>query len=399
MSKARLIITAVIIEKRTVRDVVNEYSVSRSWVYELLARYREHGDEAFEPRSKRPHTSPTKIPDHTIELIIKLRDELTTKGLDAGPTTIAWHLTHHHNLTVSPATIHRHLKTAGRITAQPKKKPRTAYTRFEAEQPNETWQSDITHYPLADGTDTEIITWLDDHSRYALSITAHRPVNGTTVINTFTHTTETYGYPASTLTDNGLVYTTRFAGGRNNNSRNGFETLLTKLGIKQKNSRPNHPTTCGKVERFQQTLKNWLHAQPHQPRTLTELNTTLETFRHTYNHHRPHRSLNNTTPNTAYHTRPKATPTGHTNTHWRVRHDRIDTTGKITLRYNGHMYKIGIGRKWARTHIICLIKDLNIRIINTHTGETLRTLTLDTTRTYQPQQRTNTPRKPQHPDP
>ncbi len=402
MSKARLVITAVVSEKRPVADVVAEYGVSRSWVYELLARYRTEGEAAFEARSKRPLNSPTKIDDNVAELIVAVRDDLAGRGLDAGPATICWHLQQHHAVTVSPATVHRYVKATGRVTDEPKKKPKSSYIRFEADQPNECWQSDYTHYPLANGTDTEIISWLDDHSRFALSITGHQPVKGFTVINTFTHCAETFGIPFSTLTDNGLVYTTRFSGG-GNGGRNGFESMLVRLGVTQKNSRPNHPTTCGKVERFQQTMKNWLRAQPDQPNNVEELDKLLEEFRNEYNQRRPHRSLNNRTPTAAYNARPKASPVGRDDPHWRVRHDRIDLGGKITLRHNGHMFKIGIGRPHARTRVICLIKDLDIRIIDATTGEILRTLTLDTTRTYQPTGKPEGgpkgPRKPKHPNP
>ena len=193
--------------------------------------------------------------------------------------------------------------------------------------PNETWQSDFTHYRLTqpDGTtgpDVEILTWLDDHSRYALHVTAHPRVTGPIVLATFRQAADLHGYPASTLTDNGMVYTTRFAGGRG--GRNELETELRRLGIVQKNSRPNHPTTCGKVERFQQTLKKWLTAQPAQPTTIAELQALLDAFVDDYNHHRPHRSLpHRATPAAAYAARPKATPAADrsTDTHDRVRHD------------------------------------------------------------------------------
>ena len=274
MSKARLIITAVVLEGRSQRSVAREYDVSEGWVSKLVARYRNNGDAAFEPRSRRPHTSPSTTPDTTRALIVELRRTLTTAGLDAGADTIIWHLEHHHQITVSRATVYRTLRAANTITPQPKKKPKASYIRFQAEQPNETWQADFTHHRLADGTDIEILTWLDDHSRYALSVTAHQPVTGPAVIATFRAAIERHGTPYSTLTDNGLVFTTRFAqGGRT--SRNGFETELARLHVRQKNSRPNHPTTCGKVERFQHTMKTWLRAQPPAA-TITDLQHQID---------------------------------------------------------------------------------------------------------------------------
>jgi transposase InsO family protein len=285
MSKARLVITAVVIEGRSQGEVARAYGVSQGWVSRLAARYRAEGEAAFEPRSRRPKTSPRAIPDAAAELIVALRKELSGQGLDAGPDTIAWHLEHHHQTRVSPATVSRYLARAGLVTPEPRKRPRSSYIRFAAEQPNECWQSDFTRYPLADGTGTEILTWLDDHSRLALRITAHRRVTGPIVLAEFRAAVAAYGPPASTLTDNGMVFTTRLSGGRG--GRNGLETELRRLGITQKNGKPSHPQTQGKVERFQQTLKKWLRSQPAQPATIAQLQALLDTFTGQYNHHRP----------------------------------------------------------------------------------------------------------------
>lgn len=296
MSKRRAVILAVTIEGLTQAEAARRYEVSESFVSRLLTRYRDEGDTAFEPRSRRPRTSPTAIADATVELIVNLRKDLTDRGLDAGPETIAWHLERTHGITVSRSTIRRRLLDAGMITPEPKKRPRSSFTRFVAELPNECWQSDFTHWRLADGTDTEILTWLDDHSRYALSVTAHRRVTGAIVANTFQQTAAQHGFPASVLTDNGMVYTTRFAGGRG--GRNQLESLLVDLEIEQKHSRPNHPTTCGKVERFQQTLQRWLSACGPID-TIEQLQQHIDLFVAVYNLDRPHRALR-TTPAVTY---------------------------------------------------------------------------------------------------
>ncbi len=385
MSKAQLVITAVVLEGRTQTDVARAYGVSKSWVSKLVARYHQHGEVAFTPHSRRPHHSPQRLNDHLIARITTLRNELTTQGLDAGPNTIAWHLATHHDTPVSPATISRHLTRLGLVEPQPKKRPRSSYIRFEAAMPNQTWQSDITHLRLIADTEAKILTWLDDCSRYALSVTAHTHITALVVLATFRHTTATHGIPASTLTDNGMVYTTRFAGGKG--GRTALEHELRRLHITQKNARPNHPTTCGKVERFQQTLKKWLHAQTTHPTTIEALQTQLDTFTTTYNHHRPHRSLpHHATPATIYTTHPKASPTTDRNhdTHDRVRSDTIDKAGVVTLRHNGKLHHIGVGRHHAHTRIVLLVQDLDIRIVATNTGELLRQLTLDPTRDYQP---------------
>ncbi|HEX6874526.1 MAG TPA: integrase core domain-containing protein, partial [Nocardioidaceae bacterium] len=185
----------------------------------------------------------------------------------------------------------------------------------------------------------------------------------------------------------GMVFTTRLSGGslRGTRGRNGFEHELRGLGVVQKNSTPNHPTTCGKVERFQQTMKNWLAAQPVQPASIEQLQRLLDRFCVEYNQRRPHRSLpHHATPATAYAARPKATPGDRSgDTHDRVRRDRVDTGGKITLRHQGRLYSIGIGRTHARTRVLILVQDLDIRIIDAVTGELLRELMLDPTKRYQ----------------
>ena len=136
--------------------------VSQSWLFELLARYKAEGEAAFESRSRRPHSVPTTTPAETVDLILELREKLTATGLDAGPDTIRWHLEHHHSIAVSRATISRYLAKHGLVVPDPKKKPKSSYIRFQAAMPNETWQADFTHYRLPDGTEVEILTWLDD---------------------------------------------------------------------------------------------------------------------------------------------------------------------------------------------------------------------------------------------
>src|SRR5690349_18530062 len=391
MSKARLVITAVTVEKRPVGEVARAYGVARSWIYTLLARYRAEGEAAFEPRSRRPKSSPSAIAEATVALITGLRKELAGQGLDAGPDTIAWHLEHHHQVRVSAATVARYLARHGLVVPEPRKRPKSSYIRFAAEQPNECWQADFTHYPLASGTGAEILTWLDDHSRLALRVTAWNRVTGPVVLAEFRAAAAKHGPPASTLTDNGMVFTTRLSGGRG--GRNAFEHELRRLGIRQKNGKPNHPQTQGKVERFQQTLKNWLTAQAPQPATLAQLQALLDTFTSYYNNRRPHKSLSGrVTPAAAYAARPKAIPGDRSaDTHDRVRADRVGANGVVTLRHGGKLYHIGIGRAHAGTEILLLVQDLHVRIVATATGELLRELTLDPASNYQP---TGKPRRP-----
>jgi transposase InsO family protein len=398
MSKARLVITALFVDRQSPAEVARRYGVHRSWVYRLRARYEVEGDAALLPRSRRPHRFPAATSAAVVDLIVAERRRLAAAGMDAGPETISWHLAQR-GIAVSASTVIRKLRAAGLVVPQPRKRPRSSWTRFEASLPNETWQADFTHYRLDGGADAEILTWLDDHSRYALHVTAHQTVTGPAVLASFRAAVREHGVPASTLTDNGMVFTTRLSGGRG--GRNALEHQLRRLHVVQKNSRPNHPTTCGKVERFQQTMKNWLRAQPVQPTTIGDLQVLLDRFTDDYNHRRPHRSLpHRATPAARYHALPKALPaaTRDPDAHCRVRHDRVDDSGVVTLRHAGRLHHIGIGRTHARTHIVLLVRDLDIRIVNAVTGELLRELTLDPTRDYQPTGQPHRPKR-QQPNP
>jgi len=185
MSKRRAIIMSVTIEGLSQAETARLYKVSEATVSRLIARYRTDGEAAFEPRSRRPLSSPNRVADVLNQQIVNLRVQLTKDGLDAGPNTIQWHLKEHHQITVSVSTIRRRLVAAGLVEANPKKKPKRSYIRFEADLPNETWQSDFTHIWLANGTDTETITWIDDHSRYALHVSCHPRITGNIVLATF----------------------------------------------------------------------------------------------------------------------------------------------------------------------------------------------------------------------
>lgn len=356
--------------------------------YELLRRYRDH-DDGLHPRPKRPNFSPNATPDAMRARILELRTTLTRNGWDASAETIHDHLTREHPKPPSVTTIWRILKSAGTITPQPQKRPTSSPQRFEAAQPNETWQSDFTRWHLADGSDVEIISWLDDHSRPLLHCTAHSRITTPIVTSSFTTTATEHGLPAATLTDNGMVYTTRFARGQG--GPNHLETLLRQLGITQKNSAPNHPQTQGKIERFHQTLKR--HRATRRPaHNLHELNTQLDTFRDYYNEQRPHRALNRRTPGATYRTLPRATPNPTSlAAHYRVRTDTVDGSGTVTLRYQSRHHHLAIGRRHKGTKVLILIHDRDTIVTNPTTGEILAQHTINPNRDYQPKNKNPPP--------
>ena len=181
-----------------------------------------------------------------------------------------------------------------------------------------------------------------------------------------------------------------FTGAPRRYGRVALEVTLAARGIRFDHSRPYHPQTCGKVERFHQTLKKWLARQPPAS-SLRQLQRQLGAFRAYYNNRRPHRALDRRTPAQAYAARPKAVPTGTPidTGHWRTRHDRIDPSGVFTLRHNSRLHHIGIGRRRAGTRILVLVlvHDLDIRELTTN-GELIRELHLNPARDYQPQPKT-----------
>jgi transposase InsO family protein len=384
VAKYEVLIKAVTVQGLSYGQVAVRYGVSKALVHKLHHRWLDEGDSAFEPRSRRPRASPGRTPDDVRARVLALRDTLDAGGHDAGADTIATLLARQ-GATISRTTVWRILKAEGRVTAQPQKRPRSSWLRFAADRPNELWQSDFTHVRLSDGTDIEVIGWLDDHSRYLLHLSAHRRITARTVTTTFTRAALKHGHPCSTLTDNGMVYTTRLARGgrgRGDGGGNAFETLLADLGITQKNGKPFKPTTQGKIERLWQTLKRYLDACHIE--TIEQLQHVLDVFRDHYNNVRPHRALNRATPATAYARIPKANPASTTGADtWRVRYDTVDADGKITLRHSGRLLHLGIGRAHARTEIIALIHNRDTTIITADNGDTLATFTLDPSHGYQ----------------
>jgi transposase InsO family protein len=377
MSKPRVIVLSVVEQGLTASEAAGRFGVSRQWVHRLLCRYRDGGLQAVEARSHRPRSNPRQTPAELAERIVALRHRLSGDGLDAGPMSIAARLRTEGRPVPSTSTIRRILHAAGVVTPQPRKRPRSSYRRFQAAQPNECWQSDFTHWRLADGSDVEILNWLDDHSRMLLACTAHTRVTGTTVVASFLAAITAYDTPAATLTDNGCVYTARFTGGRNS-----FEYLLRELGITQRNGHPGHPQTQGKIERFHQTLKRWLAAQPAAA-DLTDLQRQLDRFRQLYNTQRVHRA-HGRTPADAYTATIKAIPPSGrlTADPYRVRVDTIDRHGKISLRRAGRMHHLGIGAAHAGTHALLLVHPTTVEVINPTTGEHLSSHTIDPHHSY-----------------
>lgn len=377
MDLAGYVIKAVLVEGRSVKEVCEAHDISRSWLYELIGRYREVGDDGLKPRSKRPHSSPTRVSVVIEDEIVALRKELTDLGVDAGAHTIHYHLQRRHRrrrtAVPSVATIWRVLTRRGFVTPQPQKRPKSSWRRFQAELPNECWQADTTHWALADGTDVEILNVIDDHSRLLVASRAFGTAKAADVVETFHQGASELGLPASMLTDNGAIFTAT--------SRNGtcaIELELLTLGVDYKHSRPYHPQTCGKIERFHQTLKRWLVRQP-LAEDLTDLQQHLDRFIEIYNHHRPHRGIGRVTPIERWTATPNAINLGHAlPAAQRATRVTIDRQGLARVR--PWVIHVGVDHTGRTAHVM---------VDHTHAavfidGRLVRHLELDHSRPYQP---------------
>lgn len=210
MGMPQLVVTAVLVEGRSKSEVARDYGVSRRWVITLVQRYLAEGAVGLQSRSRRPHHSPNRTDKCLEDAIVELRKELERNGHEAGAATIAYHLQQRHGATPAVSTIWRILSARGFVTPQPHKRPKSSYIRFQAEQPNERWQLDITHWPLADGTDVEILNILDDHSRLCLGSNTRKVFKAHDVDRSYRKAADAHGNPASMLSD----IHTEFAGAR-----------------------------------------------------------------------------------------------------------------------------------------------------------------------------------------
>ena len=377
MDLGRFLVDAVVLGGASPTQLARSHPISESWLFRLLARYRAGGYPALEPRSRRPKSSPHQTSPEIQRAILELRRELVDGGLDAGAQTIAHHLRLRFGTTPARPTIWRILKANGLITPQPHKRPTSSWIRFQAELPNEMWQADSTHWRLAAGTDVEILNLLDDHSRFCLASVAMRTVKAPDVLETFYLAAESYGYPAKFLSDNAAVFS-----GTPRKGRVVLESEFDRLGIESKHSSPYHPQTCGKVERFHQTLKRYLQRQA-AAESLVHLQFQLDAFRLYYNQQRPHRSVDGRTPFQAFQARLKAGPSLPTSAlQYRVRRDKLDGSGRVTVRYLGRLRHLYVSYRHKRLPVTLLIAGPHLQVV-AEDGSILRELILDAERNYQ----------------
>ena len=376
MGRARYVVDAVVVEGRSPSEVASSHGLARSWVYELVARFRAGGYEAIEPRSHRPRRCPQQYGPSIEALIVLLRGQLAAAGHDAGPATIAQHLTRQLGAAPAVSTIWRILRRHGLVIPEPHKRPRCSFIRFAAALPNELWQTDATHWELDGGSAVEILNMIDDHSRLLVAAVAFATVKAADVVAVFHDAASAYGYPETLLSDNAAVFS-----GASRKGKVLLETELERLGIRAAHATPYHPQTCGKVERLHQSEKRYLGRQA-PARSLAHLQAQLDSFRAYYNQQRPHRALNGATPLIAWNARSKARPAQGAAVHYRVRQDKVGSNGTVTLRYDSKLRHIPVGAMHRHEPVRLLIAGANVRIVR-EDGLLLRELTIDPRFDYQ----------------
>lgn len=364
--------------------------ISRQTYYKWKKRFETEGLDGLRERSRRPNSTPLATPADVEDAIVRARKELAEAGGFNGPVSIAARLGAGSPVP-SRATIARVLSRRGQVRPQPRKRPRSSYHRFEAGRANEMWQSDWTEWRLADGRPVAIAGTLDDHSRLLVGLGAGSG-DGTSelVWSVMAAAIGGYGVPMSSLTDNGLCYTTAR---RADHKPAAFQANLAALGCKSIASTPYHPQTCGKIERFWQTLKKWLRtreANHGRYRTLTALNRDLTVFAEHYNTRRPHAALHGQTPAVVFAASVKARPADRplpaTTRHYRT---HVSTGGTVTVSAPpgavGPQLYVHVGGRYHQLPVTVLQDGTRVAVF---TGTTLiRALDLDPTRLYQPLER------------
>ena len=275
--------------ENTLTELCRRFGISRTTAYKWLARAQ--ASEPLNDRSKRPHSSPRKTSAELEERVIALRDQFPAWG----GRKLSKVLERDQHLDVAPSTVTHILRRHGRLQSPPHATPQP-WMRFEHEAPNELWQMDFKGPVQVGRVRCDPLTVLDDHSRFNLVLGTNTDMCGHTVQQWLTEAFQRYGLPRRMNMDNGSPW-----GVANGNSRHlsAFTIWLVRLGIHVSFSRPFHPQTNGKDERFHRTLNvEVLRRRAFQ--SMEELRQAFDQWRTIYNHLRPHEALGMQTPAERY---------------------------------------------------------------------------------------------------
>jgi transposase InsO family protein len=288
-------VQAVLAEGQTITQVARDWGVSRQTIHGWLAKYEGDGLEGLGNRSRRPAHCPHQMPAPVEVMVLEMRRSHTYWGA----RRIAYELARKHvEPAPSESAVYRCLVRAAVIDPVTRRRRRETWKRWERGAAMELWQLDVVHgFALADGTAAKALTGIDDHSRFCVSACLMSRERTQAVCDGFSSALKTYGVPAQVLTDNGKVFTGRFA-------QPPVEVLFDRIcrenGVDHILTAPRSPTTTGKIERFHRTLRDEFDTR----RVFRNLKTAQEALNEWvsyYNTQRPHQSLDDMTPASRFH--------------------------------------------------------------------------------------------------
>ena len=287
-------VLAVIGDGRSIKEVAEQWRVSRQTLHTWLARYEVEGLEGLADRSHRPASCPHQLPAEVEALMLELRRsrpywgprrlvrELGKRGVDPVP---------------SESAVYRSLVRNGQVEGRPRRPRREQWKRWERAAPNELWQLDVVGgFLLADGSRAKALTGIDDHSRFCVSARLMPKERTQRVCDAFADAMRRHGVPQQVLTDNGKVFTGRYC-------QPPVEVLFDRIcrenGVEHLLTQPRSPTTTGKIERFHRTLRTEFDTTQIF-RTLTVAQQALDEWVEHYNSEREHSSIGDVPPVARY---------------------------------------------------------------------------------------------------
>ena len=335
------------------------HDISTWFFYDLRRRFKAEGEAALTAGSRAPKVVANRTDSDMEDEIVRARKELADLGFDCGKASIFDRLSDMGLPAPSEATIWRVLKRRGLIVDQPRKRPKATVRRFTAARANECWQVDATYLQLPNNRWVEIINIIDDHSRLLVASVAAKTCTAANTFDVIAAASERFGLPERLLSDNGPPFVAA-------------APAMHALGVATVNSRPYHPQTCGKVERFHQTLKQRLAARA-TPRTIAALQAELDVFADHYNHHRRHRGIDRRIPFEVWQGAPRSGPAA------RPLSDTTQTRVTRTTPTDGRAWitnktVISVGAAYNNTEVIAIRTGNNVDLFNA--GQHIRTVTL-----------------------
>lgn len=355
-----------------------EQGISRQTFYVYRRRFEAEGIAGLLPRSRRPHTSPTKTTERVVAAVLAVHDDLAGQGWEAGARSVHDQLVARGQAAPSDRTIHRVLLANQRAKTTPRKRPRASYRRFEASAPNGMWQLDGTHRALADGSIVVILRVQDDHSRLVLATRVARSENMADTWALLQTAIERHGRPVALLHDGSVA----FSGTRHRHGQvTDLQWQLRRLGVHQIVSSPYHPQTCGKKERDWQPLHRWLDAHPDAA-TMTDLQRLVDAYDVVFNTQRTHQGIGRTTPAARYNATPKALPAAPEQLAAITYTREVTATSNGTLALGPGGYRLALGHAWTGATLTVIRHDLDVVIFDHDT--IVRRLRIDPNRQRQP---------------